>query len=238
MLLGAACLDLGLPAPLFLPRAVHRAPAAPDSHSVAPDVDWDASSPVLRVFLEELADVAGARISLDVFASASSSLAARYFSASQDPRAEGLDAFAQPDWGSSLCPQCHRRHQEFIALTPPHAAVARALRKAQCDEAAGVLVVPYHITAPWWPLATSASRTPSPPGARVFAPCIRWRTRRALTNPTGAHLPEVAICVFDFRPEHGRELAPTCPGTLAWSGASCVAAHDDLDDDLAFSQPL
>jgi hypothetical protein len=97
LLLGAACLDLGLLAPHFLPRAAHRAPAAPDSYSVAPDVDWDASSPALRVFLKELADVAGAHISLDVFASASSSLAARYFSASQDLRAEGIEAFAQPD---------------------------------------------------------------------------------------------------------------------------------------------
>ena len=137
-----------------------------------------------------------------------------------------------------MCPLCHCRHQEFVVLTPPHTVIACALRKAQCDGASGVLVVPYQITAPWWPLATSASRTPSPPGARVFAPCIRWRARRALINPTGAHLREVAICVFEFRPEHGRALASTCPGALAWRGPSCVAAHDDLDDDLAFSLSL
>ena len=120
-------------------------------------------------------------------------------------------------------------------LTPPHSAVARALRKAQCDEATAVLVVPYQITAPWWPLATSASVTPFPSYARAFAPCIRWRARRALVNPTGAHLREVAIRIFDFRPEHGRAFAPTCPGALARRGASCVAARDDLDDDNAFA---
>ncbi len=179
----------------------------------------------------------GARITLDVFASASSTLADRYYSASPDPRAEGLDAFAQPDWGSSLCTFCHRRHQEFVALTPPHATVARALRKAQCDEAVGVLVVPYQITPPCWPLATGASRTPSPAGARIFAPCVRLRARRVLLNPTGAHLPEVDAFVFDFRPDARRELATTCPGALTWHGPSCVAALDDLADDHALSCP-
>jgi hypothetical protein len=235
LLLGAACLDLGLPPPLFVPRVLPQAPGVQGPDRASPDIDWDASSPLLRSFLHELAGTSGARLTLDVFASATSSLTARYFSADIDPRAEGRDAFAQPDWGSSMCPLCHRRHQEFVALTPPHSAVARALRKAQCDEATGILVVPYQITAPWWPLATSASLTPSPPHARAFAPCIRWRARRALVNPSGAHLREVAICVFDFRPEHGRALAPTCPGALAWRGASCVAADDDRDDDTAFA---
>ena len=163
MLLGAACLDLGLAPPLFVPRIVPGVPPAPGSVLAQPEVDWDASSPSLRTFLRELADTAGARLTLDIFACSTSSLTTRYFSADPDPRAEGHDAFAQPDWGTSLCPRCHCRHQEFVVLTPPHSAVARALRKAHCDEATGVLVVPYQITAPWWPLATSASLTPSPP---------------------------------------------------------------------------
>ena len=92
--------------------------------------------------------------------------------------------------------------------------------------------------APWWPLATGASCAPSPPGARAFAPCIRWRARRALLNPTGPDVRGVATCTFDFRPEHGRAPAATCPGALAWRGASCVAADDDLDDDRAFALAL
>ena len=238
MLLGAACLDLGLSPPLFVPRVLPGVGAAPGPDRAQPDIDWDASAPALRSFLHDLADKEGARLTLDVFASATSSLTARYFSTDADPRAEGCDAFAQPDWGSSMCPLCHCRHQEFVVLTPPHSAVARALRKAQCDEVTGIVVVPHQITAPWWPLVTGASRTPSPPGVRAFAPFIRWRARRALLNPTGAHLREVAICVFDFRPEQGRTLAATCPGALAWRGASCVAADDDLDDDRAFAQTL
>ena len=92
------------------------------------------------------------------------------------------------------------------------------------------------------PLATtgSASRTPSPAGSRIFSPCLRWRARKALLNPTGAHLREAAICTFDFRPEHRRALAPTCPGAAAWLGtSSCVAALHDLDsDDLSNPLPL
>ncbi len=40
---------------------------------------------------------------------------------------------------------------------------------------------------------------------------IRWRTCKAALlnlNPTGPHLREAAICVFDLRPENGRDLAP------------------------------
>jgi hypothetical protein len=235
LLFGAACLDLGLDPPFFVPRpATPGTPAAePAQHS--PDLQWDTSSTDLRELLVKLAAGVGASITLDVFASSHSTLADRYFATDPDPRAEGLDAFAQPDWGSSLCPVCHSRHQEFIALTPPHSAVAQALRKAQWDEAAGVLVVPHQVTAPWWPLAMGASRTPSPPGARVFAPCQRLRARRALHHPSGAYLREVAICVFDFRPDSCRAPHTTCPGSRAWRGTSFVTASDDLDDDLAFA---
>ncbi len=82
-------------------------------------------------------------------ATSSESLTARYFSesADHDPRAEGRDALAQPDWGSCIRPLCRGRHQEFVVLAPPHTLVARALRKAQCGEAAGVLVTPNQVEA-------------------------------------------------------------------------------------------
>ena len=228
LLLGAACLDLGLPPPLFVPRPVAAPPAL--APGAAADSDWDASSPDLRSLLADLAASMGTRISVDIFASGSSALTERFFSDVAEHRAEGLDAFAQPDWGSSLCPLCHTRHQEFVALIPPHAIVAKALRKAQCDEACGVLVAPFQITAPWWPLASGASRTPSQHGTRAFSPFIRWRVARALRNPSGAHLPAVAICVFDFRPGHNRHAFTLCPGAQAWRGPSNIAAADDASD--------
>jgi hypothetical protein len=226
LLLGAACLDLRLDPPLFVPRTG----PLPLGPAPAPDTDWDCSSPELRSFLVELAGRFGATISLDVFASSTTALAPRFFSAEADARAEGVDAFAQPDWGTSLCPHCSSRHQEFIALTPPLTVTARALRKAQCDEACGVMVVPFRVTAPWWPLAANASRTPSPHGSRAFSPFFRWRTALALRNPSGSALPAVAVCVFDFRPDRARLPHTSCPGALAWRGPSCIAAADDASD--------
>jgi hypothetical protein len=159
LLLGAACLNLGLVPPLFVPRSVPRVRLS----AATPDIDWDCSTPELRVFLADLAARFGATISLDVFASPSSALTHWFFAEDPNARAEGVDASAQPDsgWGSSTCALCSARHQEFIALTPPFPVTARALRKAQCDEACGVSAVPYQVTAPWWPLASNASTTTS-----------------------------------------------------------------------------
>jgi hypothetical protein len=145
LLLGAACLDLDLSQPLFVPRTG----PPPLSPGVEPDIDWDCSTPELRALLVELAGSFSTTISLDAFASSSTALAPRFFSAEADSRAEGVDAFAQPDWGTSVCPHRFTRHQEFLALTPPFTVTAQALRKAQCDEACGVMVVPFRITAPW-----------------------------------------------------------------------------------------
>ena len=125
LLLGAACLDLGLDPPLFVPRPAPVTALATRPARHGPELEWDTSSSSPRELLAELASSVGASLSLDVFmfASAHSTLAPRYFAAESDPRAEGLDAFAQPHWGSSLCPVCHSRQQEFIALAPPHSSV-------------------------------------------------------------------------------------------------------------------
>ena len=229
MLLGAACLDLALSTPLFVPRAGPVADRSPRDL----DIDWDQSSPALRRLARDLAAGFGTSISLDVFASSSSTISARYFSAAADPVAEGQDAFAQPDWGASTCPLCGARHQEFVLLAPPHAVVAQALRKAESDEVCGVLVAPYQLSAPWWPRASAASRTPSPHASRASSPFIRWRRPRALLNPSGASLPAVAICVFDVRPDPARLPFSKCPGAAAHRGPTNIAQADDDTDGFA-----
>ena len=81
--------------------------------------------------MHDIAESVGAQFTLDLFDCASSTMAPRYFSDIDDPEEEGVDAFAQPDWGSSVCPVCLVRHREFLALVPPHSAVAQALQKAK-----------------------------------------------------------------------------------------------------------
>ena len=118
LLLGAACLDLHLSVPAFLPFPLAHAPS---QTGVASD-DSDVSSPLLRALLHDLAHGLGAEITLDVFASERSALVPRFFSADPSDAAEGIDAFCQPSWGCVRCLGCGLLHREFVALTPPTTA--------------------------------------------------------------------------------------------------------------------
>jgi hypothetical protein len=114
--------------------------------------------------------------------------------------------------------------------------MGQALRKARFDGAVGVLVAPLRITAPWWPILVSASRTPG--SSRVSAPYIRLKSSRALRNPSGTHLGSVAVCIFDFRSDRCKQLPSQCPGSRVWRGPSCVAASDDRGDEALCPLPL
>jgi hypothetical protein len=174
--------------------------------------------------LHDLAHGLGAEITLDVFASERSALVPRFFSADPSDAAEGIDAFCQPSWGCVRCLGCGLLHREFVALTPPHDSVAAALRKAQCDGAAGVMVVPYQSSAPWWPLAMGASTTPSH-SAAAFQPSIKRKCRGLLLHQSGAALPYIAILTFDFRSADSPPTFPPCHAAFARP----VHAHNPFD---------
>ena len=234
MLLGAACLDLELPTPLFLPTPVLHAGSA----RLGPaEPDWDASSPLLRSTMHDIARSMGAVFTLDPFASASSTMAPRYFSDSDDLAAEGLDAFAQPDWGSSLCPVCKARHREFLALVPPHSVVALALQKAKCDRARGVMAVPYQISAPWWPLAMGASRSHDAPEAR-FAPCFKLKAEAAICHPSGSSLRFIAVFAFDFLLDDSDSDLQPCNEARSYRGSATHFSAEDSEDALSLDYQL
>jgi hypothetical protein len=226
LLLGAACLDLELPTPLFLPSSgLLRGPARLGSA----EPDWDTSSSLLRSLLRDVAQSQGAAFTLDPFATASTTLAPRYFSDIDDPAAEGVDAFAQPDWGSSMCPACKTRHREFLALVPPHAAVAQALQKAKCDQARGVMAVPFQISAPWWPLAMGASLSHDAPDAR-FAPCFKLKTPVAIRHPSGSSLRYIAVLAFDFLLNDPNSVPQPCEEARAHRGPAPHFSAEDSED--------
>jgi hypothetical protein len=226
MMLGAACLDLELPPPLFLHSTGARlGPGLPG----AAEPDWDASSPLLRATLHDIALSQGAAFTLDPFASASSTMAPRYFSISDDPAAEGVDAFSQPDWGSSVCPACQARHREFLALVPPHLDVAQALQKAKCDQARGVMAIPYQISAPWWPLAMGASRSQDAPDAK-FAPCFKLRADTAILHPSGSSLRHIAVLAFDFLLNDPDSVPQPCEEARAPRGPASHFSAEDSED--------
>jgi hypothetical protein len=228
LLLGAACLDLRLSFPVFLPFPPPPSVFVLGRPGSDPD-DTDESSPSLRKLLFALARGQGSEISLDVFASERSALVPRFFSAEPSSAAEGTDAFCQPSWGFTRCQGCGLLHSEFVALTPPHDRVAEALRKAKCDEAVGVMVVPYQCTAPWWPLAMGASTTPSRSTA-AFAPCLKRSCRGHLLNQSGSFLPSIAILTFDFRSTDSPPTFPPCHSAPTRRTLMPWPNPHDLDD--------
>ena len=213
MLFMCACLELNIPQPVFLPTplGLFLLPTPPNASVLAV---LDSSAPALRTFALNLAARAGHTFTIDLFASQANTITARFFSAWAEPLAEAQDALSQPDWSQSFCPQCDRLRPDFVFLYPPFEPVPEALRKAQCDQAQGVMVVPYAAQATWWPSILHASRRDQPRRLRPtrISCCPEYVENQS--NPAGHYL---TILHFDFgqgpsaRPRsclHGHLVSP------------------------------
>jgi hypothetical protein len=137
--------------------------------------------------IQDLAAVLQWKITIDAFATASNARAKRFFARFPEPDAEAADALLVPDWHSSICPLCQKRHREILYAFPPQPLIRHFLRKAVADGVRALILVPLAITAPYWPKLMRASVCNTSDGY------IRIR------NP-GNHLTHAG----DFRP---RELA-------------------------------
>jgi hypothetical protein len=156
----------------------------------------DSATPALRRIIRALTARSGNRISIDLFASAANTACPRYFSEFYEQEAEGQDALSQPSWASSVCPTCALRRPEFVLLFPPFPLICQAVRKAQCDRAHGILVVPF-ATADWWHTVVSAAVPRSHTNRLKPAPRIACDPRHVSrqSNPPGYYL---AVLHFDF----------------------------------------
>ena len=101
----------------------------------------------------------GEPISLDLFATADSTLVPRFFALHPKPLAEDADALAQADWGRSRCPHCGDHHREGAFAFPPRGLLAAFVAKARSDGLPGVTAVPSVASDPAWPTLAAASRT-------------------------------------------------------------------------------
>ena len=194
MLFLSACLDLNILQPVFLPTplGLFLHPTPPNAQVLA---ILDSSAPALRTFALNLATRAGHVFTIDLFASHANTITPRFFSAWAEPLAEAQDALSQPDWSQSFCPLCDLLRSDFVFLYPPFELVPEALRKAQCDQAQGVMVVPYAATAPWWPTILHADRQDNPRRFRpIRIPCCPEYVENQ-SNPAGYYL---TIVHFDF----------------------------------------
>jgi hypothetical protein len=235
LLFTAACLDLRMDSPLLLLTASTTHPDPPSREALASALS-DSATPRLRAIVTSLARQAGQRLTIDHFATRGNTQCSRYCSAHPEAAAEALDAFSQPCWARSLCSICNLTRPEFVLLYPPFPLIAATIRRAQEDQAHGILVVPFATTASWWYTATLASLTrPSRLLHALRVPCSPDYVERQ-SNPPGHRL---ALMHFDFwrgsepRPRpclHGHfprphPAAQTDPVDLAHIEASIAALH-------------
>ena len=194
MLFLCACLHLSIRQPVVLttPLGQFLRPTPPNASVLA---ILDSSAPRLRAAARDIASEAGHRLTLDLFASHTNTLTPRYYSAWAEPQAEAQDALSQPDWSQSFCPMCQKNRPDFVYLYPPWELVPAALRKAQCDQAQGILVVPYSANSPWWPSILHASRRTRRHRLRPpRIPCCPEYVENQ-SNPAGHY---ITILHFDF----------------------------------------
>jgi hypothetical protein len=155
-------MDVKASPPLYLhaPGTVMKAEGVDDlSRAAARARRASESLPALRQIVTEEAKRLGARISLDLFATADNALVPRFCARHPEPLAEAADALAQPDWGRSLCPACNRVHRECAFAFPPRALLPRVVAKARSDGLRGVIIVPFAPSDPVWPTLAAASLT-------------------------------------------------------------------------------
>ena len=192
LLFTAACLDWHIGPPAFL---LVQGPADPALATLPISTLTDTSTPQLRLLIRSLARSASQRISLDLFASSLNAFCPRFCSEFGEPAAELQDAFCQPSWASSLCPCCGVTRPEFVLLYPPFHLIAPAIRRAQADQAHGILVVPFATTASWWYTVSQASRTRLDRRTRALRlPCTPEYVLNQ-SNPLGH---KIAVLHFDF----------------------------------------
>jgi hypothetical protein len=226
MLFLSACVHLHLRQPLFLssPHGQSLRPTPPNASTLAL---LDSATPTLRKLVRLLALRVGHKITLDLFATRCNTITPRFYSAWTEPEAEAQDAMSQTDWGQSLCPLCQKLRPDFVFLYPPFGLVPAALRKAQYDQAQGILVVPYATTAPWWPTILRISRTDH----RLHPtriPCSPTYVDNQ-SNPAGHY---ITILHFDFW-QGTSPRSRSCPhGHLARGSASSCPGPDQPDLDL------
>jgi hypothetical protein len=198
------------------------------SRRLASAIAGPACSEALRRQVHELASLVGWEITLDAFASASNRLVPRYFSEFAEPLSEAVDALAVTDWHSSSCPHCGGIHRETLFAFPPPALIRRFVAKARADGARAVVIVPFAITASYWPRLTSAA---VPAGGRPF---IHIRNpSEMLREAVGFSSSALAVFAVDFGPSSSRgpdNTVPGCGQERDWRGRPRLGHPVDCED--------
>ena len=177
-----------------------------DIHAMAITLDW--------------------KLSVDLFATASNAITARFFSRFPEPLSEFEDAFGVDNWNQSLCPHCHQLHRENVFAFPPLPLINRFIQKARTDQICGIVIVPLSVTSEYWNRLLHASIGNMP--ERYF------RLRHAHSHLIWASdytAPELAIFCVDFGQNSNFDyLAPRCPDITLFRGRPVLGLLRDQID--------
>lgn len=202
------------------------------SRRLAASISGPACSASLREIVHRTAASLGWIITVDAFASTCNALVPRYFSEFPEPRSEAVDALAVTDWNTSTCPHCNRSHRETIFAFPPTALIRRFISKARADGIRALVLVPFAITASYWPRLLAACR---PVDNRKF---------RHLRNPgsvlvdaSGFSSPSLALFAVDFSGTPDAH-PPGCGQETAWRGRPPLGHPIDRHDRLRIRSAL
>ena len=188
------------------------------SRDGAKEVRGPAVTGMLRDAVFELAAAQGWNITVDLFASVSNSLVPRFFARYAEPDAEGVDALAQTSWSASSCPHCGKKHREIFYAFPPQALIPAFVKKAAADHAAGILIVPYAMTAAYWPRLKQASVTEG------GLPWKSFKDPGKFLRDTGSFKPQaLAVFALDF----GRDVTTPDKRLSAACGQECAARRSE-----------
>jgi hypothetical protein len=175
------------------------------SREAAIAVGGPAVGPTIKYGIRKIEETMGLRVSIDLFASCANRLVERFYSQFAEAGSEGVDAFAQPNWNSSVCPACGKRHREFFYAFPPPALIPAFIRKASADRAWGILLVPFSPSAAYWPKLLNAELGE----AEVYTNPAKWLLHAGSYRPQS-----LALMVVDFGKTPGRLLdvvtSPPC----------------------------
>jgi hypothetical protein len=224
MLFTTSCMELRIPRPLILESPAPR-PLAPLSESDQLIASTDSANERLRRLVCDLARVAGHRLTIDLFASASNSQCPRFYSHHPEPASAGVDALAQDSWASSHCPWCQAHRPDVCLLFPPFQLLRAALCKARAEQAHGIAIVPCAHTAPWWPTLQAASRSKP----RSFECYFRVPSHNSLDACTSAPGFHHAVLHFDFWTGRAPRPRPCAHGHLPRTSHPAAAASDAAD---------
>ena len=152
----------------------------------------------LQETVRQFATAAGGAITIDFFASAANTVAARFASWTEEAGAELTDAFSSRSWDQGQC-VCGKYHRETGFYFPPNGLEERVVRRAKSDGARGIFLVPINQKAAYYKCLRQFAVIEQAVGAKV-----------GLFTHTARQMPKHVLIAADFATGNADRASPPC----------------------------